>query len=217
VSHPAQKPLRIDEIEALLRAARERPPSVRSDVVSSEPLGPGDVQHLQNTAFMEAAFPELADSNGLDEFSWPGNALSADERLRQAEQQLADVLSTRDDSLDAPSVGMNSVGMNSVSPPFQFAPFDSITDSTASAAPTSSGLSLESLGDIELDVTLELGRAEVTIEELLQLRAGSVVSLDKAAGEPIDILANGRLVARGEVIVVEGKFGVRLCEVIAQR
>ena len=207
MSHPAQKPLRTDEIEALLRAARERPPSVRSDVVSSEPLGPGDVQHLQNTAFTE-----LADSNGLDEFSWPGNALSADERLRQAEQQLADVLSTRDDSLDAPSVGMNSV-----SPPFQFAPFDSTTDSTASAAPTSSGLSLESLGDIELDITLELGRAEMTIEELLQLRAGSVVSLDKAAGEPIDILANGRLVARGEVIVVEGKFGVRLCEVIAQR
>lgn len=212
MSHPAQKPLRTDEIEALLRAARERPPSVRSDVVSSEPLGPGDVQHLQNTAFTEATFPELADSNGLDEFSWPGNALSADERLRQAEQQLADVLSTRDDSLDAPSVGMNSV-----SPPFQFAPFGSTTDSTASAAPTSSGLSLESLGDIELDVTLELGRAEMTIEELLQLRAGSVVSLDKAAGEPIDILANGRLVARGEVIVVEGKFGVRLCEVIAQR
>lgn len=212
MSHPAQKPLRTDEIEALLRAARERPPSVRSDVVSSEPLGPGDVQHLQNTAFTE-----LADSNGLDEFSWPGNALSADERLRQAEQQLADVLSTRDDSLDAPSVGMNSVDMNSVSPPFQFAPFDSTTDSTASAAPTSSGLSLESLGDIELDITLELGRAEMTIEELLQLRAGSVVSLDKAAGEPIDILANGRLVARGEVIVVEGKFGVRLCEVIAQR
>ena len=212
MSHPAQKPLRTDEIEALLRAARERPPSVRSDVVSNEPLGPGDVQHLQNTAFTE-----LADSNGLDEFSWPGNALSADERLRQAEQQLADVLSTRDDSLDAPSVGMNSVDMNSVSPPFQFAPFDSTTDSTASAAPTSSGLSLESLGDIELDITLELGRAEMTIEELLQLRAGSVVSLDKAAGEPIDILANGRLVARGEVIVVEGKFGVRLCEVIAQR
>ena len=212
MSHPAQKLLRTDEIEALLRAARERPPSVRSDVVSSEPLGPGDVQHLQNTAFTE-----LADSNGLDEFSWPGNALSADERLRQAEQQLADVLSTRDDSLDAPSVGMNSVDMNSVSPPFQFAPFDSTTDSTASAAPTSSGLSLESLGDIELDITLELGRAEMTIEELLQLRAGSVVSLDKAAGEPIDILANGRLVARGEVIVVEGKFGVRLCEVIAQR
>ena len=212
MSHPAQKPLRTDEIEALLRAARERPPSVRSDVVSSEPLGPGDVQHLQNTAFTE-----LADSNGLDEFSWPGNALSADERLRQAEQQLADVLSTRDDSLDAPSVDMNSVDMNSVSPPFQFAPFDSTTDSTASAAPTSSGLSLESLWDIELDITLELGRAEMTIEELLQLRAGSVVSLDKAAGEPIDILANGRLVARGEVIVVEGKFGVRLCEVIAQR
>ncbi len=212
MSHPAQKPLRTDEIEALLRAARERPTSVRSDVVSSEPLGPGDVQHLQNTAFTDPAFPELTDSNGLDEFSWPGNALSADERLRQAEQQLAEVLSNRDGSLDAPNHVANSTGQA-----FRFAPFEPVPAALTPTARVPSGLSLESLGDIELDVTLELGRAEVTIEELLQLRAGSVLSLDKAAGEPIDILANGRLVARGEVIVVEGKFGVRLCEVIAQR
>ena len=100
----------------------------------------------------------------------------------------------------------------SVSKAFPFAPFN-----PAPATGSASGLSLEALGDIELDVTLELGRAEVTIEELLQLREGSVVPLDKAAGDPIDILANGRLVARGEVIVVDDKFGVRICEVISQR
>ncbi len=204
MSQPTQKPLTADEIETLLRAARERLPSVRSDVVSNEPLGPGDVQHLQNTAFAETL---LTEEDGLADFAWPGLELSADERLHQVDQQLAEVLSTGCDSLDAPSSVANAVGQR-----FAFAPFDQ-----SPSAPLASGVSLESLGDIELDISLELGRAEVTIEELLQLREGSVVSLDKAAGEPIDILANGRLVARGEVIVVEGKFGVRLCEVIGQR
>ncbi len=212
MSHPAQQPLTTDEIEVLLRAARDRQPSVRSDVVSNEPLGPGDVQHLQNTAFAADSFRESEDAEGLDEFGWPDHALSTDERLCQAEQQLADVLSNRDGSLDAPNHVANFTGQA-----FRFAPFEPDPAALTPTTRVPSGLSLESLGDIELDVTLELGRAEVTIEELLQLRAGSVVSLDKAAGEPIDILANGRLVARGEVIVVEGKFGVRLCEVIAQR
>lgn len=194
VSEPNTKPLTAEQIEGLLRAARDRQPAVRSDVVSSEPLGPGDVQHLRNTAFTEAAFTENA---------WPGNMLPADELLQQAEQQLADAMSSHGDFIDAPP---------SATKPFPFAAFDA-TPSTGSP----SGLSMESLNDIELDVTLELGRAEVTIEELLQLREGSVVPLDKAAGDPIDILANGRLVARGEVIVVDDKFGVRICEVISQR
>lgn len=193
VSELSQKPLTADEIEALLRAARDRLPAIRSDILSNEPLGPGDVQHLRNTSFAEATFADSFAQNG-----WPGNMLPADELLRQAEQQLVDAMSTHGDFPDAK--------------PFPFAPFDP-TPTTGS----SSGLSLEALGDIELDVTLELGRAEVTIEELLQLREGSVVPLDKAAGDPIDILANGRLVARGEVIVVDDKFGVRICEVISQR
>ena len=198
VSEPSQKPLTADEIEALLRAARDRLPAIRSDILSNEPLGPGDVQHLRNTSFAEATFVDSFAQNG-----WPGNMLPADELLRQAEQQLADAMSTHGDFPDATPP---------VVKPFPFAPFD-----PAPATGSASGLSMESLNDIELDVTLELGRAEVTIEELLQLREGSVVPLDKAAGDPIDILANGRLVARGEVIVVDDKFGVRICEVISQR
>ena len=207
MSQPTQKSLTTDEIETLLRAARERQHSVRSDVVSREPLGPGDVQHLQNTAFAEETIDESEDADALAEFIWPRDSLNADQRLQQVEQQVADALSSRDDSFATTDATTNIVGL-----PVPLAEFD--------AAPSGSvacGVSLESLGDIELDVSLELGRAEVTIEELLQLREGSVVSLDKEAGEPIDILANGRLVARGEVIVVEGKFGVRICEVIGQR
>ncbi len=207
MSQPTQKPLTTDEIETLLRAARERQHSVRSDVVSREPLGPGDVQYLQNTALAEGAMDESEDADALAEFVWPRDSLDADQRLQQAEQQLADVLSSHDDSFATTDAATSTIGQ-----PFPFAAFDA-----APSTSVASGVSLESLGDIELDVSLELGRAEVTIEELLQLREGSVVSLDKEAGEPIDILANGRLVARGEVIVVEGKFGVRVCEVIAQR
>ncbi len=207
MSQPTQKSLTTDEIETLLRAARERQHSVRSEVVSRESLGPGDVPHLQNTAFAEGTIDESEDADALAEFVWPRDSLNADQRLQQVEQQLAEALSSRDDSFATTDVATNIVGQ-----PFPFAAFDA-----APATSVPSGVSLESLGDIELDVSLELGRAEVTIEELLQLREGSVLSLDKEAGEPIDILANGRLVARGEVIVVEGKFGVRVCEVIGQR
>ena len=203
VSEPTPKSLTAEQIEALLRAARDRHPAIRSDVLSDEPLGPGDVQHLRNTSFTEAAF-----TDSFAESGWPENMLPADELLRQAEQQLADVMSTRGDLPDVTA----AVTTPSASKAFPFAPFN-----PAPATGSASGLSLEALGDIELDVTLELGRAEVTIEELLQLREGSVVPLDKAAGDPIDILANGRLVARGEVIVVDDKFGVRICEVISQR
>jgi flagellar motor switch protein FliN/FliY len=82
---------------------------------------------------------------------------------------------------------------------------------------SSGGLPLSVIGDLEVDVTLELGRADLMIEDLLALREGSVVTLNKDAAEPIDILANGKLVARGEVIVIDDKFCVRICELIGSR
>lgn len=78
----------------------------------------------------------------------------------------------------------------------------------------SQSLTLEDLGDVDLEISIELGRAELLIEEVLKLREGSVVSLDQRAGDPVDIVANGRLIARGELLVVDGKFGVRLSEVL---
>src|SRR4029079_8143355 len=94
--------------------------------------------------------------------------------------------------------------------------FEQISDKTCATAATQSeqGLTLEDLGDVALDISIELGRAEVLIEDLLKLREGSVVALDKLAGDPVDIVANGRLVARGELLVIDGKFGVGLSEVL---
>ena len=74
---------------------------------------------------------------------------------------------------------------------------------------------LEILLDVPLDISVELGGSRMSIQELLALGPGSVVELDKVAGEPLDILVNQRLVARGEAVVVNDKFGVRITDIIS--
>ena len=74
---------------------------------------------------------------------------------------------------------------------------------------------IEFLLDIPVEITVQLGRTRMLIKELLQLGQGSVIELEKLAGEPMEILANSRLVARGEVVVVNEKFGVRLTDIIS--
>lgn len=77
------------------------------------------------------------------------------------------------------------------------------------------GREIDFLLDIPLVVTVELGRTKMLIKDLLQLGQGSVVELEKLAGEPMEILVNSKLVARGEVVVVNEKFGVRLTDIIS--
>jgi flagellar motor switch protein FliN/FliY len=69
--------------------------------------------------------------------------------------------------------------------------------------------------DIPLEVSVELGRNKMLINDLLQLGQGSIIELNKLAGEPLEVLVNGRLVARGEVVVIHDKFGVRLTDIIS--
>ncbi|BAM04513.1 flagellar motor switch protein FliN [Phycisphaera mikurensis] len=73
---------------------------------------------------------------------------------------------------------------------------------------------LELLGDVELDVSIELGRTSMLVEDVLKLRDGSVVELDKLAGDPVDVFVNGRRVARGEVLVLNDNFCIRVSEVL---
>ncbi len=77
-------------------------------------------------------------------------------------------------------------------------------------ATTSSPRSMDLLLDVELPLTVELGHTRMAIKGILELGVGSVIKLDKAAGDPVDMLVNGRLVARGEVVVVDDSFGVRI-------
>ena len=74
---------------------------------------------------------------------------------------------------------------------------------------------LDFILDVTLQVTVEVGRARMTIQDLLQLGQGSVVELEKLAGEPLDIYINGKSVARGEAVIVNEKFGVRLTDIIS--
>lgn len=74
---------------------------------------------------------------------------------------------------------------------------------------------LEFILDVTLQVTVEVGRARMTIQDLLQLGQGSVVELEKLAGEPLDVYINGKPVARGEAVIVNEKFGVRLTDIIS--
>ncbi len=74
---------------------------------------------------------------------------------------------------------------------------------------------LEFILDLPLEVSVELGRAKMLINDLLQLGQGSVVELNKFAGEPLEILVNNRLVARGEAVVVNEKFGVRITDIVS--
>src|ERR1700730_3610412 len=75
---------------------------------------------------------------------------------------------------------------------------------------------IELLMDVALEVSVELGRSHMPIGDILALRTGSVIELDKLAGEPVDVSVNGTLIARGEVVVVDEKFGVRITEVVSK-
>lgn len=74
--------------------------------------------------------------------------------------------------------------------------------------------SMELLHDVEMAVTVELGRTRMAVADLLSLAPGAVVELDRAAGSPVDVLVNGKLIARGEVVVIDEDFGIRISEIV---
>ncbi len=86
----------------------------------------------------------------------------------------------------------------------------------ADSAPRGSGVATPKvLADVEMGVTAELGRCHMTVRELLSLTPGAVIDLDRAAGAPVDVLVNGTLIARGEVVVIDEEFGIRISEILS--
>jgi len=98
----------------------------------------------------------------------------------------------------------------------QTAQFDSLETSGDGIAERS-GENLDTILDIPVTVSMELGRTKMTISNLLRLNQGSVVELERLAGEPLDMLVNGCLVAHGEVVVVNDRFGVRLTDILSPK
>jgi flagellar motor switch protein FliN/FliY len=88
-------------------------------------------------------------------------------------------------------------------------------ESLGNASGSGTEVNLDVILDIPVSVSMEIGRTKISIRNLLQLNQGSVIELDRLAGEPMDVLVNGTLVAHGEVVVVNEKFGIRLTDVIS--
>lgn len=90
------------------------------------------------------------------------------------------------------------------------ATFDELTDDSSGGA-----VNMDAILDVPVTISMEIGRTNINIRNLLQLNQGSVVELDRLAGEPMDVLVNGTLIAQGEVVVVNEKFGLRLTDIIS--
>jgi flagellar motor switch protein FliN/FliY len=111
---------------------------------------------------------------------------------------------------EGPTPAHPANGADVAPPAAQPAVFARLAGESANGMPKDIGLVL----DIPVTLTVELGRTRIPIKDILQLAQGSVVELDALAGEPMDVLVNGCLIAQGEVVVVDDKFGIRLTDVV---
>jgi flagellar motor switch protein FliN/FliY len=100
-----------------------------------------------------------------------------------------------------------------MSDPVDYVPFETTT--TAPADIPGDSPELERLYDVPVELAVEIGRTHMTIRETLALGPGSIVTLNRLAGEPVDLLVNGKPIARGEVVVIDEEFGLRVTEVVA--
>lgn len=160
-------------------------------------LEPGDIEKLLEAAGAGKGVSAPPGTRTAPQTGEPGLARGdIDYLLTQAEQALASIQSPVEPR-DLPPVQ-----------PFRLQDF-------AGAPPSAEAATLDLIRDVELDLKIELGRTEMYLEDVLKLRKGSVVPLDKLAGDPVDIYVNGRLIARGEVLVLNDNFCVRVAELIA--
>jgi len=89
------------------------------------------------------------------------------------------------------------------------------TAGSAKKVASSGEINLDALMDVQVNLSVEIGRSKLAIKDLIQLSPGSVVELDRMVEEPLDLMVNGTLIARGEVVVVDGQFGLRLIDVVS--
>lgn len=112
------------------------------------------------------------------------------------------------EAFDPETIGANQTDSTVTVQPVQFASFE---DLDQIQGPQNQNLNI--LLDVKLQLTVELGRTELPIKKVLELTKGSIVTLNKAAGEPVELFANGKLIAYGEVVVIEDNFGLRITHI----
>lgn len=201
-----------DEIERLLNQAKDQPAG--KSAAAPPPAAPAaavaDGSNLQNQNDIATLLKEAGRGAGRPATpvapAWEAtpNPLSDEPSITQRDIEfLLNQAERALESVDAPRDGDLPPGVS----PFPLQEF------TGSAASTEIA-TLDLIRDVELDLKIELGRTNMYLEDVLKLRRGSVVPLDKLAGDPVDIYVNDRLVARGEVLVLNDNFCVRVAELI---
>lgn len=197
--------LSADEIEALIQASKSDAPGAGSSAASAgsakKPAGGGDLLDPNEIeALMQAASADMAPPQAAKPAVSQPAPSPAESTLQRAESHLAAAMASPGPRGIPPELGTPSS--------FSYPELGSVGSRAVDPFP------LSALQDVELDLRIELGRTELLIDEVLKLREGSVVPLDKLAGDPVDILVNGRLVARGEVLVLNDNFCVRVAEIL---
>jgi flagellar motor switch protein FliN/FliY len=153
-------------------------------------------------------------------FSFPPNLQKADDIIRTQLAVTADDVSGSAiwllDSETAHAILNMQMSEDDAHPPFAQVEEGglSVAGSAPGAHPHDDQSGLELLLDIPLEISVELGRVKMLVKDVIELGTGSIVEIEKAAGEPVDVMVNGRLVARGEVVVIEDNFGVRVTEIL---
>jgi len=217
-----------DEIEAMLRQSQggDLPPPA-----PAEPAAPDDnaqvdqaeIEALLNGGAAPAASTPTAaddhaqvDQSDIEALLNGGAAPAATSPAAAAAPAAASAVSQNDIELllnkaEQAIESIDQMESQTVLPPgirtFDFEKFGGTAANTESAT-------LELMRDVQLDMTIELGRTHMHLEDILKLKQGAVVPLDKLAGDPADIFVNGRLVARGEVLVLNDNFCIRVAELI---
>lgn len=143
------------------------------------------------------------------------NAGTSPEEQALADEWAAALAEAGDDTSQADIDALMNQGAAAAAPP-RMAMEEFAASPKAGPGPVSlDGPNLDVILDIPVSISMEVGSTEISIRNLLQLNQGSVVELDRLAGEPLDVLVNGTLIAHGEVVVVNEKFGIRLTDVIS--
>jgi flagellar motor switch protein FliN/FliY len=193
--------LKQEDIEELLRQAQLASGAGQESATAGQP-SPGEAAVGATGAAATATVPDAS-------VTAPGSGRSGSAASGAASGRAVDDV----EYLLAQAEAAVASVVQPVQPAVQgLAPFE--LKDLAAAAPSGDKATLELLKDVDLDLRIELGRTQMYLEDVLKLKRGSVVTLDKLAGDPVDVFVNGRLVARGEVLVLNDNFCVRVTELL---
>lgn len=203
------------EIEALLRQARgaaQPSPSAPSTPAPSAAADPGTIAQDEIDMLLSGGGRKSATATATAVAPKPpatATATATSPRPATGPRTTGDDIQFLLEQAEAAIASINQPNPT----PASLTPF-TLTD-LASAPASQEKATLDLLRDVELDLKIELGRTNMYLEDVLKLKRGSVVTLDKLAGDPVDIYANGRLIARGEVLVLNDNFCVRVAELVS--